>query len=305
MTGAGRVVVRESIAETGIDLLRAGGLDVVVDADTPLEVLLADADALIIRSATKVTAEVLALAPVLKVIGRAGVGVDNVDVEAAHETRDRGGERARVERRSRPPSTRWACSSRWPGTSRRHMPRSGRAVGALALRRCRAGRQDARRARARPHRPTGGPAGARTADEGPRPRPVRVAEERFRELGVEPASFDEVLRPGGLPDAPPSAQRRDARRDRSGPVRAHARRRAHRERSARGAASTRPRSSPRSSRGRSRVPPIDVFADEPYAGPLLHRTQRRGHAASRGVDRRGAGPGRRDRRGAGRGRAAR
>ena len=45
--------------------------------------LLGDSDALIVRSATKVTAEVIELAPTLKVVGRAGVGVDNVDVEAA------------------------------------------------------------------------------------------------------------------------------------------------------------------------------------------------------------------------------
>src|SRR5207237_3487476 len=44
---------------------------------------LADVDALIVRSETKVTAKVLAAAPRLQVVGRAGVGVDNIDVEAA------------------------------------------------------------------------------------------------------------------------------------------------------------------------------------------------------------------------------
>ena len=77
-----RVVVREKIADAGIDLLRAK-FDVVVDTDSPLDGLLADADALIVRSATKVTADVLELAPRLRVVGRAGVGVDNVDVDAA------------------------------------------------------------------------------------------------------------------------------------------------------------------------------------------------------------------------------
>jgi D-3-phosphoglycerate dehydrogenase len=48
-----------------------------------LESLLADADALVIRSGTKVTADVIARAPRLRVIGRAGIGVDNVDVNAA------------------------------------------------------------------------------------------------------------------------------------------------------------------------------------------------------------------------------
>src|SRR5205807_3301616 len=44
---------------------------------------LADADALMVRSATKVTAELLAAAPRLQIVARAGTGVDNVDVDAA------------------------------------------------------------------------------------------------------------------------------------------------------------------------------------------------------------------------------
>ena len=74
-----RIVVRETIADAGIELLRERGFDVVVDADASLD----DADALIVRSATKVTAELIESAPKLRVIGRAGVGVDNVDVDAA------------------------------------------------------------------------------------------------------------------------------------------------------------------------------------------------------------------------------
>ena len=77
-----RVLVRETIADAGLDLLRER-FDVVVDADGPLEEILGDYDALIVRSATKVTADVIASGAKLKVIGRAGVGVDNVDVDAA------------------------------------------------------------------------------------------------------------------------------------------------------------------------------------------------------------------------------
>lgn len=51
--------------------------------DEEFDRILEKADALIVRSATKVTAELLARAPSLKVVGRAGVGVDNVDVAAA------------------------------------------------------------------------------------------------------------------------------------------------------------------------------------------------------------------------------
>ncbi len=54
-----------------------------VDADSPLEDVIAGYDAIVIRSATKLTAELIERAERLKVIGRAGVGIDNVDVAAA------------------------------------------------------------------------------------------------------------------------------------------------------------------------------------------------------------------------------
>ncbi len=78
-----KVLVREPIADSGIELLRARGFEVDVDESSPLEDVIGGYDALIVRSATKVTAELIALATNLKVVGRAGVGVDNVDVEAA------------------------------------------------------------------------------------------------------------------------------------------------------------------------------------------------------------------------------
>src|SRR5437588_700545 len=77
-----KVLVRESIADAGVDLLRAR-FDVDVDLDSPLEDIVGLYDAIVVRSATKLTAEVIESATNLKVIGRAGVGVDNVDVEAA------------------------------------------------------------------------------------------------------------------------------------------------------------------------------------------------------------------------------
>ncbi len=80
-----RVLVTEQLSEQGLDLLRA---DVQVDVRTDLASgdLAAEIepyDALIIRSATQVTAEVLVAAANLKVVARAGIGLDNVDVEAA------------------------------------------------------------------------------------------------------------------------------------------------------------------------------------------------------------------------------
>jgi D-3-phosphoglycerate dehydrogenase len=77
-----RVLVREQIADAGVELLRER-YRVDVDQNGDLVERIADYDAIIIRSATKLTAELIERGERLKVIGRAGVGVDNVDVEAA------------------------------------------------------------------------------------------------------------------------------------------------------------------------------------------------------------------------------
>ncbi len=77
-----RVLVREPIAEAGIELLRQR-FEVDVEPDGDLAETIGDYDAIIIRSATQVTADLLERAERLKVIGRAGVGVDNVDLAAA------------------------------------------------------------------------------------------------------------------------------------------------------------------------------------------------------------------------------
>jgi D-3-phosphoglycerate dehydrogenase / 2-oxoglutarate reductase len=77
-----KVLVREVIADAGVELLRSH-FEVEVDVESPLEEIVGEYDGIVIRSATKMTAEIIALADRLKVIGRAGVGVDNVDVEAA------------------------------------------------------------------------------------------------------------------------------------------------------------------------------------------------------------------------------
>jgi D-3-phosphoglycerate dehydrogenase len=78
-----KVLVREEIAEAGIRLLRDRGFEVDVDGDSDLAETIGRYDAIIVRSATKVTADLIGRADNLKVIGRAGVGIDNVDVEAA------------------------------------------------------------------------------------------------------------------------------------------------------------------------------------------------------------------------------
>jgi D-3-phosphoglycerate dehydrogenase len=81
-----RVVVAEKVASGGLDMLRKAGHEVVDLAGAPREKLLAalaQADALLVRSATKVDEALFAAAPRLTVVARAGVGVDNVDVPAA------------------------------------------------------------------------------------------------------------------------------------------------------------------------------------------------------------------------------
>src|SRR5438874_1710913 len=79
-----KVIVADKISERGVQLLKAqSGWNTVVTTKDTLEREIADADALIVRSATKVTADLLAKAPKLRAVGRAGVGVDNIDLEAA------------------------------------------------------------------------------------------------------------------------------------------------------------------------------------------------------------------------------
>jgi D-3-phosphoglycerate dehydrogenase len=81
-----RILVTEKIADSGLDRLRAAGHDVDLQLElTPegLVAAIAGAQALIIRSATTVTADVLAAGRDLVVVGRAGIGLDNVDTDAA------------------------------------------------------------------------------------------------------------------------------------------------------------------------------------------------------------------------------
>ena len=84
-----KVLVADKISPKGVAWLRQQpGLDVVeAYGSTPAKLLelVKDVHAIAVRSETKITAEVIAAAPLLKVVGRAGVGVDNVDVEAATE----------------------------------------------------------------------------------------------------------------------------------------------------------------------------------------------------------------------------
>src|SRR5260370_456902 len=81
--GPMKVVVADKISERGVELLRSAGWNIVLTTKDTLNTEIADADALIVRSATKVTPDLLEKARHLRVVGRAGVGVDNIDLEEA------------------------------------------------------------------------------------------------------------------------------------------------------------------------------------------------------------------------------
>ncbi len=78
------ILIADAVSPAAVDVFRAqADWNVIVSSPKEYEAHLAEADALLIRSAVKVTREILEKAPKLRVIGRAGVGVDNVDQETA------------------------------------------------------------------------------------------------------------------------------------------------------------------------------------------------------------------------------
>jgi D-3-phosphoglycerate dehydrogenase len=187
-----RVLVREPIAEAGIELLRER-FDVDVDTNGDLGAKIGEYDGIVIRSATKLDADLIGRAERLKVIGRAGVGVDNIDVEAAT--------RRGIVVANAPESTVISAAEHTIGlllALSRHIPQAhaalkagrwersrygglelaGKTLGVLGFGRI--GQQVARRARGLEMRVVG--------------YDPFVSKERFRELGVERVETpDEVL----------------------------------------------------------------------------------------------------------------
>ena len=81
-----KIMVADKLADEGIKKMKDAGHEVLAVWDEPkdkLPTLIKDCDAIIVRSATKVTKDLIAAGTKLKVIGRAGIGLDNVDAEAA------------------------------------------------------------------------------------------------------------------------------------------------------------------------------------------------------------------------------
>ena len=81
-----KVLISDSLSARAVEIFRGRGVETDVITGMKPEELIAcirEYDGLAVRSATKVTADVLEAAENLKVIGRAGIGVDNVDVRSA------------------------------------------------------------------------------------------------------------------------------------------------------------------------------------------------------------------------------
>ncbi len=266
-----RVLIREPIAESGLELLRAR-FDVVEDADSDLGSIIGQFDAVVVRSGTLIDAALIERASRLKVIGRAGVGVDNVDVDAA--TR-RGIVVANAPEatvvsaaehtialllavaRNIPQAHAALTAGRWERARFAGIELAGKTLGVLGLGRI--GWQVARRALG---------LGMRVIAYDP-----YVALDRFRELGVESASAPEDVyaaadlitlhlplneQTRGLLDADAFARMRDGVRivnaARGGLVDEGALAAAVRSGKIAGAA-------------------LDVFESEPYSGPLLELEQ--------------------------------
>ncbi|MHA2431659.1 MAG: D-2-hydroxyacid dehydrogenase [Candidatus Thorarchaeota archaeon] len=83
-----RVLIADPVAESAVAKMKDAGLEVVIrnrDTDGPVEEQIKGFDCIVVRSATRVTKEVLAGADSLRLVVRAGVGLDNVDLDAAKE----------------------------------------------------------------------------------------------------------------------------------------------------------------------------------------------------------------------------
>ena len=186
-----RVLVREPIADSGLEVLRQR-FDVVEDSESDLASIIADYDAIVIRSATTIDASLIDQAHRLKVIGRAGVGVDNVDVEAAtrrgivvanaaESTVDSAAEHAiallLALARNVPQAHAALTAGTWDRARFTGIELAGKTLGVLGLGRI--GRQVA-------HRALG--LGMRVVAYDP-----FVAADRFRELGVERADSPDDL----------------------------------------------------------------------------------------------------------------
>jgi D-3-phosphoglycerate dehydrogenase len=266
-----RVLVREAIAPAGVALLRER-FEVVEDYDSDLAGIIGSFDAVVVRSATKLDAALLEHAERLKVIGRAGVGVDNVDVDAAtrrgivvanaaESTVVSAAEHAiallLALARNVPQAHATLKAGTWDRRRFVGVELHGKTLGVVGFGRI--GHQVARRALG---------LGMRVIGYDP-----FVTPERFRELGVEPTSSLEDLygeadvitlhvplsdRTRGLLDADAFSRMRDGVRIVN---------------AARGGLVDEQALADAIASGKVAGAALDVFSDEPYSGPLLDLEQ--------------------------------
>jgi D-3-phosphoglycerate dehydrogenase / 2-oxoglutarate reductase len=188
-----KIIVADKISERGLTLLRETGWEVLTPSAAELPNLIGEADALVVRSATKANAGLLEKARKLRVIGRAGVGVDNVDVEAATRRgilvmNTPGGNAVSVAEhtlalmlglaRSIPQANSSTQAGRWEKSSLSGTELRGKTMGLVGL--GRVGMEVARRARA---------LGMKVVAHDP-----YVSAVAARELEVELATLEEVLK---------------------------------------------------------------------------------------------------------------
>lgn len=270
-TARPRVLIREPIADAGLDLLRQR-FDVDVDADSNLADVIDAYDAIVIRSETQLTAELIERGTRLKMIGRAGIGIDNVDVDAAtrrgivvanapEATVVSAAEHAiallLALARNIPQADASLRAGHWERSRLAGIELTQKTLGVMGLGRI--GRQVARRAAG---------LGMRVVAYDP-----YVAEERFRELGVEMARIPEDVYAVAdaitlhLPLVPETRHLLDARafslmRDGVRVVNA-----------ARGALVDEGALIEALRSGKVAGAALDVFEEEPYSGPLLELEQ--------------------------------
>ena len=175
------ILIAEPLAPAGIELFQSQpGWNVIVSNPKEYAQHLADADALLVRSAVQVDQAVLEKAPKLRVIGRAGVGVDNVDLDAATAAgvlvmNTPGGNAVSVAEHTL--ALMLAMARHIPAGQRLHTRRQ---VGKEEVHGQRTARQDAGHRRPGQHRPRSGEARARLRDAHRGARSVRHLEDRAR-----------------------------------------------------------------------------------------------------------------------------
>ena len=230
--------MNEKIGDSGVELLRDAGFEVELGAeweDGEFDRRIGEFDGLLIRSATKVTADVIEKADNLRAIGRAGVGVDNVDVDAATK---RGVVVANAPQSNvvtAAEHTMALLTALARNVPQAHAVARGGPLGPLQVQRRGALRQDPGHHGLRPHRPARGRAR-------PRVRHARPGLRRLRGRGALPRArrrARRLLRPGlrrgGLHHRPSAQDARDRELAGRRGLREDEGRRAHPQRCARAA----------------------------------------------------------------------